>query len=78
MEISNFMKLGDQNGHLAKLINVFIELSKYKDSTRVRIMEKMAIEGSFKRKVVSHIGVGRSDAEISILKSIAEDELRSF
>jgi len=54
---------------------MFVEVSNYHGSLRVRIMHQVKIDGKWKRKLIEHIGSTREKAELELLKDKAKQKL---
>ncbi len=54
---------------------MFIEISKYRSASRVRIMNQVKIDGKWRRQLVEHIGSARNDSELKLIKAKAEKRL---
>ena len=55
-----------------------IEKSKYRTSTRVRIVQKVLVSGVWKKQLVKHIGTARHELDIAVLVSQAEQTLTTL
>ena len=51
-----------------------IDVSSYKGAKRVRIVERVKVDGRYTTRLLKHIGTARSDDELEILKRIAETD----
>ena len=52
---------------------MFVEQSPYRDTTRIRVMEQVRIDGKWKRRLVAHVGTARNDIERALLLDRAHD-----
>lgn len=51
---------------------MFIEQSRYRSGTRVRIMQKVLVDGIWKKQLVRHIGTARHELDLAALMTKAE------
>lgn len=54
---------------------MFIDKSKYRDTTRVRIMDKRLENGIWQKKLIRHVGTAKSDIDLVVLLEKAKDAL---
>jgi transposase len=54
---------------------MYVNVSRYKDYRRVRLMRKVVVEGVPKTVLVEHIGSARSDPELAVLRVKAEERM---
>lgn len=54
---------------------MFLEKSRLGSKTRVRIVEKQLVEGRWKKILVRHIGVAKSDSDLQFLIAKAKEAL---
>ena len=54
---------------------MYIEKSRYRTSTRIRIVQKVLVAGTWKKQIVVHIGSAQHELDIGILMSQAEQAL---
>ncbi len=54
---------------------MFVEQSPFRGTVRVRIVDKVLVQGKWAKKVVRHVGTGHSDAETAALVEAARHEI---
>lgn len=54
---------------------MYIEKSRYRTSTRVRIVQKVLVAGIWKKQIIDHIGTAQHELDIGILMTQAEQTL---
>ena len=54
---------------------MYVQVSRYKHYTRVRIVKKLSIAGKQVTKLVEHVGSARNETELSILRITAQKRL---
>lgn len=54
---------------------MFIDKSKYRDTTRVRIMDKRLENGIWQKKLIRHVVTAKSDVDLMVLLDKAKDAL---
>lgn len=54
---------------------MYVHVSKYRNTARVRLLQKVRIDGSVKTRLVKHIGTARNKDELEILKELAKKDL---
>jgi transposase len=52
-----------------------IEKSRYRTSTRIRIVTKVRVDGVWKKRLVKHIGAAQAELDIAVLMTRAEQTL---
>lgn len=52
-----------------------IEKSRYRTSTRIRIVTKVRVDGVWKKRIVKHIGAAQAELDIAVLMVRAEQTL---
>lgn len=52
---------------------MFIEQSFFRETTRIRVMEQVNVDGKWKRKLVQHIGTARDELEKELLLTRARE-----
>ena len=52
---------------------MFIEQSFFRETTRIRVMEQVNVDGTWKRKLVRHIGTARDELEKELLVTRARE-----
>jgi hypothetical protein len=57
---------------------MFVEISKYRSVSRIRIMNQVKVDGTWKRQLVEHIGSAKDDTELKLLKAKAEQRLEEL
>ena len=55
--------------------SVFIDKSRYKETIRVRIMDKQFEDGVWKKKLIRHIGTAKSELDLKFLNENAKEVL---
>lgn len=54
---------------------MYVHVSTYKKSTRVRILEKVLIGGKRVTRLIKHIGSARNETELAVLRATAQKQL---
>jgi hypothetical protein len=57
---------------------MYIEQSRYRTSTRVRIVRKVLVDGVWKKQLVEHIGAAQHELDIEVLVAQAEQTLAAL
>lgn len=57
---------------------MFIDKSRYRGTTRVRIMDQRLENGKWKKKLVTHVGTARSDSDLKVLIEKAKETLNEL
>ena len=57
---------------------MFVQTSRYKTYTRVRLVEFIRQDGKPTTHLIEHIGSARDDIELAVLKARAEARLREL
>lgn len=54
---------------------MYIEKSRYRTSTRIRIVQKVLVAGVWKKQLITHIGAAQHELDINVLLAKAEQTL---
>lgn len=57
---------------------MFIEVSNYRGSQRIRLMRQVKVDGKWKKQLVEHIGSASNETELNLLKSKAKKRLEEL
>jgi len=57
---------------------MYVQVSRFKQYTRVRIVEKVLSDGKWKIRLVEHVGSARTEGELSVLRDTAKKRLESL
>ena len=57
---------------------MFIDKSRYRGTTRVRIMDQRLEDGKWKKKLVTHVGTARSESDLKVLIEKAKETLNEL